>query len=191
MRSNVTTTFIRRHIFRLPLGRIFTTRQLLSYGRRAAVDQATARLVRQKIIVRLARGVFVREGSPIPSVFAVARAKARSFGKRVRLHPRSLASELGLGLKPPAQPTFAVAASSSSFQFGSLQIHLKKTAPRKLSLGDSPAGRVLRALWHLGRTSIDPGCLEKATAALGRSDRLQIRQAAPLLPAWLTAHFLR
>ncbi len=190
MRS-ITTSLIRRHIFGLPLGQIFTSRELLSYGRRPAVDQAIARLVRSNVIVRLARGVFVRDGSPTPSAFEIARAKAEAFGKKLAAHGQTLAFELGLLPEPPPAPTFAVSGSSSSFQLGTTRVRLQKTATRKLLLGDEPAGRVLRALWQLGNKMIDCSRLAMATASLGRTDRLAIRRAAALLPAWLTHHFLR
>ncbi len=190
MRST-TTTFIRRHVFSLPLGRIFTTRDLLGYGRRSAVDQAVSRLVKSSTIVRLARGVFIRTGSPIPDTFEIARAKAEAFGKQIAAHAGKLAFDLGLTAKALAEPAFAVNAGSSSFQAGPVRIHLKKTAHRKLHLGDRPAGRALRALWHVGKKMVDGACLTSATARLGRTDRAEIRQAASLLPAWLMLHFLR
>ncbi len=73
-----TATFIRRHIFQLPAGQLFATRHLLAYGSRAAVDQALYRLVRSGVIVRLARGVFVRQeaGAGLPSALQVAAVKA-------------------------------------------------------------------------------------------------------------------
>lgn len=74
---------IRAYISGLAEGKLFTTRELLNYGSRAAVDQALHRLVAKGQIVRMARGVFVKEseGRFRPAVSEVALAKARSFGK--------------------------------------------------------------------------------------------------------------
>ncbi len=184
MRS--TTTFIRRHIYGLAPGEIFTTRHCLSYGRRSAVDQALARLVKQGLIIRLARGVFVREGCPRPSALAVASAKARAFGKQLAVHAHNLACELGLTGSASDGSTFAVPGSSSSFKFGALTVNFRRTAPRKLALGSSRAGQVLRALWQLGEAAVDGQCLMTAAMALSRSDRQEVRLSAGLLPAWLT-----
>ncbi|MBI4533459.1 MAG: type IV toxin-antitoxin system AbiEi family antitoxin domain-containing protein, partial [Candidatus Melainabacteria bacterium] len=55
-----TSSFIKRHIYRLPLDKIFSTRDFLIYGSRTAVDQTLAKLVKKGMIIRLARGVFVK-----------------------------------------------------------------------------------------------------------------------------------
>lgn len=74
---------VRRQIRRIPSDIIFTTRQLLNYSTRAIVDKTLSNLVKSGHIVRLARGVFIRDGSNIPSLYQIAYAKARAFGKEI------------------------------------------------------------------------------------------------------------
>src|SRR5438309_1180711 len=56
-----TIQLVTRFIARIGFDKLFTTRQLLLYGTRAAIDQALSRLVKAMHIARVARGVFIRE----------------------------------------------------------------------------------------------------------------------------------
>lgn len=187
-----TTTFIRRYIFRLPLGQLFTTREFLLYGSRASVDQALSRLVKKGIIVRLARGVFVREGSDLKriSVLALASVKAESFGKHIAAWGGHLAHKLGLITEQDHKEIFCVNGSTSSFKFGSVTIHFRKTCARKIRFGDNRAGTALRALWHLGRFQCSPSQVMMATLKCLRTDREEIRMSLSWLPEWLSSYFL-
>jgi len=57
----VTSSYVRRYINRLAPNTLFSTSQLLSCGKRAAVDQALSRLVKRGDIIRLTRGLFLRD----------------------------------------------------------------------------------------------------------------------------------
>ncbi len=183
------TTFIRRHIYLLPVGQLFTTRDMLVYGTRTGVDQALSRLVKRGVILRLARGVFARQGSCMPSVFEVAVTKARAFGKAIARHAADLAREAGLTAAAHPQSIFSVIGSSSSFLYGSIRIRLRAAAPRKIRLADRKSGQAIRALWHLGRFACTPGAIMAATQSFGRSDREEVRQSARWMPAWLSDQF--
>lgn len=64
---------------------VFTTRQLLPCGTRAAVDHALSRLVSKNVIRRLAVGVFIAVAAVTqsPSIYDIASAKAIAFRKRI------------------------------------------------------------------------------------------------------------
>ena len=92
------TTFILSFINRLPSGQIFTTRDLLHTAWRAAVDKALSRLVAKEYIIRLSRGVFIRNDYKVimPSIEKIAHVKAESFGKHILSHGADAAQQLGL-----------------------------------------------------------------------------------------------
>ncbi|MBY0547278.1 MAG: hypothetical protein K2W95_08280, partial [Candidatus Obscuribacterales bacterium] len=54
------TAAIRRFLTTIVEGAIFSTRDLLSLGSRAAIDSALSRMVASGIIVRLASGLFLK-----------------------------------------------------------------------------------------------------------------------------------
>ena len=80
-------------------------------------DQALSRLVKCGILIRVTRGVFIKESSIMPSAMEVARAKARAFGKEIARHGADLAKELGLTQVVSQVQKFAVNGRSSSFLF--------------------------------------------------------------------------
>jgi len=92
------SSLIRRHILTLPEGGTFTTRDVLCFGTRAAVDQALSRMVKARKIRRLARGVFAKDPSYSEeySLFEIAKLKAQAFGRKITQHPWTIASELGM-----------------------------------------------------------------------------------------------
>jgi len=185
------STFIRRNIRQLPLDKIFTTRDFLPCGTRAAIDQALFRLVNKGIIIRLARGVFVKAGSNLKAIDArkVAGVKARAFGKRLASWGGQLAQQFGLVAKSSNRVMFAVDGSSSCFRFGDITIHFKKVGPRKLQLGESKAGQALQALWHIGCRQVNQKQIIRATADCLRPDRQEIHRRLSWVPAWLSEHF--
>lgn len=81
-------SLIRKHIGLLNPGELFTTRDLLSYGSRNAVDRCTYLMVKAGIFTRLAYGVFVVTAGrrSIYSVDEVAECKARAFGRSPYAH---------------------------------------------------------------------------------------------------------
>lgn len=185
---------IRRHILRLGTGKPFTTRDLLNYGTRAAVDQATSRLVKDGEIMRLARGVFFAPAlgrQKVFTAFEIARIKAESFGKRIITYAGRAAERLGLTYESERKLIFSINGSSSSFKFGEAIIHFRKTSARKMHLADGKAGLVIRSLWHLGKLACTRQMISKACQSLDRQGRFEIKQRAAFMPYWLSNIFMR
>ena len=181
--------FIGRHINRAPANRIFTTRDFLSYGSRRAVDQALFRMVRSGWIVRVARGVFVKQGTKLPSVLEIASAKAKAFGKQITRHCADLASDLVLTARGTTELTFATSGCTSSFLAGDTRVQMKHIGPRKTVLGDTKAGRAIRALWHLGQAACTAYHVSTAHRSFSRTDYEEFRRSAAWMPAWMTRLF--
>jgi hypothetical protein len=149
---------VKRYINLLPEGQIFTTRDVLQFGMRAAVDKALQRLIFKDFIVRLARGVFVKEGSrrTIYSDLEIAHAKAAAFGRRILLAPIAVADPDSRNFgEPTCNQTFYIDGHTSSFKIGDRTITFKHSAPRKLRMTSTRSGEVARALWTLGHRVAD------------------------------------
>lgn len=188
-----TTAQIRRHIAKLRSGELFTTRSVLSYGTRGAVDQALYTLVELGEIERLARGVFVVP-CPVKLVIAacqVAQVKAAAFGKRIVTHPVDAAKKFGLLKTGNAEPTFSVNGPSSSFRFGDITIHFKRASARKVILGDDKAGLAIKAMWHMGKDALTKALVQSATREFRHSDRNKFKHISALMPAWLSDFLYR
>lgn len=183
----LTISHIRRLSNRLLPDELFTTRDCLSFGSRAAVDKALSRLVKFGEIIRVARGVFAKFSiNQINySPYTVASVKAQAFGKRIFVHGLTAARELNISILNNNQPTFATNGSSSSFCFQDTVIHLRNVSPRMIHLEDKPAGLLIRAMWYLGKTKCTPNLADTATTSFLRSDRDDLRQSTWLMPAWM------
>ncbi|HEY9784033.1 MAG TPA: DUF6088 family protein [Candidatus Obscuribacterales bacterium] len=183
-------SLIRAHIFGLPPDMIFSTRDLLHFGRRSAVDQTLYRLVKSGFIVRVARGLFIRDGSAILSTAEVAAAKAKAFGRKIISHGLDAAHAMGLVANGNSHPVFSTDGHSTSFQFGCVRIELKQICPRKMLLGESTVGLLIRGMWILGPSGIDAKMLRRTMARLRRSDHDQLMASARYMPAWIWQLFM-
>ncbi len=97
-----TRILIGKFVGELPRGRIFVTRELLTFGVRSTVDCVTSSMVSRGIIERLANGVFRRNdiGLKRPSLEEIVAAKARAFGKKANPLGVQLANESNMVSKP-------------------------------------------------------------------------------------------
>ncbi len=199
------TSKIRRHISSLRQDEPFTTRELITYGSRKAIDNCIFRLVEGGEIHRLAWGVFVKiraNGSHKKfTIEEIAHIKANSFGRKLHTHPFKKAKELAviLGLVRPhekwkgekveLETTFEISGPSSSFIYEGKRIYLKRTTRRKIQLDDSKVGLLARALWYNGKDAsywleVEDNLI-RVMAGLHYRDRVELNQSAALIPSWL------
>lgn len=183
-----TSAHIKRHIANLKPGDIFTTRDLLLYGTRKAVDQAIYILVEGGRIERLARGVFMKPAvtKRVVTVWEIAQVKAKAFGKRIVSHGIDAAKKAGLQEEGNAEPTYLVDGSSSSFRFGNVVIHFKRGSKRKMILGEDRVGVAIRALWSMGRKGLSGKSVMIATEGFKRGERRKFHYVKDLMPWWLS-----
>ncbi len=182
------TDYISHHIRTLAPTEIFTTRQMLIYGTRAAVDSALCRMVGSGFIVRLARGVFVRDDSKEPTMAEIVKAKLQSFQSYVSAHAESILFDLSMVFFGDTN-TFAKYGSSSSFATVRGRAYLKNICGRKMSLCQTLVGRMVYALWYLGMQtqSCSDKAIDAATADFNRQERELFWMAGSLMPAWLNS----
>lgn len=131
-----TTSFVRRHVYRLAVGQIFETFDVLSYGARATIDFALKDLVRRGEIVRLSRGIYMRgdESTPLPSLEEIAAFKAKSLG--VTISPFE-----GSSGKHNRDRVFLAHGAESSFQYGEYRIIFKPVVAKKKAIAQSKSSR--------------------------------------------------
>lgn len=182
----VASSYIRRHILRRPPTQIITTRELLPYGTRSAVDQTTYRMVHSGFLIRLARGVFVRSLAGKPTLKQIAEAKMAAFGKILLTYGDDLLRQFNIPFNYSGFDTeFAINGHSSSFWARDGLIVLKGIGPRKVKLCQTKVGRAAYALWHIGDGRCGANDVWLATRNFGRTERAEFRRAGDLMPAWL------
>src|SRR5579883_931304 len=183
---------IRHHINRLAPGELFTTRDLLRYGTRTAVDQATHKLNKQAYVERLARGVFRKPPHDLKKVspLEVALAKAKAFG-RIILEDANVADDFGIAGNIDGNNCicFITTGSTSTFKVGGITVYSRHASPRKIQLGNSRAARVVRAIWRLTKRRTDQQVVTNACTPLNRVEKDEIMNMASWLPEWLRRYF--
>lgn len=184
-----TAALIKNHIAKIEDDKPFSTRDFLSYGSRPAVDQALWRLVNAGLIIRVARGLFIKKDSPIPTIIEVAQAKAAAFGRTIVTHGSEAAKSLGLNCNKKNEIAYATNGRTSSFRFGKLVIKLIGTSPRKLGLQDDPIGSIIRALWYHGKANCTKATIMQATMTLNRPQKTELRKLASVMPWWMQQCF--
>ena len=182
-------------IYGFKRGSIFTPSHFLDLGSRQAVDLALHRLVKKKILRRLARGLYEypREhpelGILSPDIQKVAKALA---GKdRIRLQPADAyaANLLGLSEQVPAKVVFLTDGSSRTVKIGRQEIQLRQTTPRNMAAAGRLSGLLMQAFRHLGREHITPKRMTHLKRTLPANERKQLIKDIPLAPVWMHPFF--
>lgn len=194
-----TFSFVRRFINELPPRRVFVTRELLAYGNRKIIDWITCFLVAEEEIVRLARGVFVRNetGMEMPSIQEIAEAKARAFGKVVIPTMAKIAEKYELA-KPEKRDLrkkeipddegvaqFAVIGCKGNFKTIHGQVKFKSIAPRKFFLHEEKVGQVILALWHATDAAVSSYDKFQNKHILSCVEKKRVAELSAWAPAWL------
>lgn len=188
-----TSAQILQHIDQLASDAVFTTRDLLTYGKRGAVDQTLYRMVKCGLIIRLARGVFIKNviGQREVSLREVAETKAAAFGKKLMTHAHDCAIKLGLIDEPNQLVMFNVSGHSSSFKCGDVQIILQGVSARRFVLRDSQHGMLMRAFWYMERMNFKRPDYWLSIGSLSSSEHFKLLKRARWIPSWLSDRICR
>ena len=171
-------------------GGVFTPRDFLHLGSRAAVDQALLRLVKVGKLRRLARGLYdfpkthARLGALSPAPDDVAQALARETGSVAQITGAQAVNALGLSTQVPAKSTYLTDGPPRHVLLGKRAINLRHASPKHLIAPGSPAGTVVQALRHVG-----PGrasdVVNAASRRLSSQDKKILGKHATQAPAWM------
>jgi hypothetical protein len=188
---------IRRRIARKPKGYPFTSKEFLSLGSRAAVDQALSRMAKAGEVARVTRGVFVVPqqsqyvGMVPPTPEKVAAAMGAAAGETIAPHGAEAVRRLGLSTQTPMRPVFYTNGPSRRFQIGKLVVAIKHVSPRKLAFAGKPEGEVLSALWYLGKENVTPEIIERVRARVSEATFKKLCSARQVMPGWMSNAFTR
>jgi hypothetical protein len=170
-------------------GRVFTAKEHLHLGNRAAVDQALTRLERQGHLLRIARGRYVkpvetRFGPRTPAPEQVVESFAGTTAEVVAPSGATAANELGLTTQVPVRSVYLTSGKSRRLELGRQRIELKHAPPWQLQLPRNRAGQAVRALAWLGRGRAK----EAATTLKSRltpAEQKEVLETRRNLPTWL------
>lgn len=141
-------------------GAVFTPKDFLDLGSRAAVDQSLSRMTRDGAIRRLGRGIYdfpkrhPRLGPLTPSADSIARA---AVGGKCAVQPSGAraANALGLSTQVPAQTVYYTDGPQRDLRIGDRVIQIRRRSPKNLVGAGTEAGNLYQALRYLGRNRVD------------------------------------
>ena len=173
----------------LPEGEPIFAKQLLGLGSREAVDQALARLARRGALLRVGRGIYVRQletrfGKRPPAADRLVEAIAEARGETVASHGAAAANALGLTTQVPTRSVYLTSGPSRTLELGKLKVELRHAPAWQLTLANEPAGEIIRALAWLGPER-SASSVTKLKRALPRTAVEAVQKASMRLPTWM------
>lgn len=124
-------------------------------GSQEAVLMALSRLVKQKELVRLAHGIYIRPkvhpklGKILPSLETIAEAIAEKEHVRIRPTGAYALNKLGLSTQVPMRVVFLTDGHPRSIKIGRGRLTFKMTSPKKLAAKNDRVFLAIQALEEL------------------------------------------
>lgn len=181
---------IKQRVLRMQWGEPFTNTRFLKLGSRSAVDKALSRLVKEGVIQRVARGVFVRPkksrfiGNVMPEVSRVIEVIAKDHGETVQVHGAEAARRFKLSTQMPTTPVYYTSGPSREIRVGNLKVKLMHTTShRRLQHAGKKPGLALSALWYLGKDNINAEAVRRIREGLSTEEFETLRTSK--MPAWM------
>jgi hypothetical protein len=178
---------------------VWTPRDFLNLGSRAAIDKALQRLAGAKSIRRIDRGLYdlprisQLTGKPAhPDYTAIIEAIARRDQIRLLVDGITAANQLGLTDAVPARVIVHTDARIRPIRLGKLTINFKLTAPKRLYWAGRPAMRVVQALhWLADMLPSDKDSILRRLKNILNEDtngpaiRQDLQEGIHTLPQWM------
>lgn len=185
---------IRNKLEEFPLGTLFTSKEFVGIGNESNIRKVLERLVKEKEIIRVSRGIYARpersryvRGFVPPSVETVLKTIALSTGETFQYHGAEAVRQLGLSTQVPVNPIFLTNGRSRILSIGNIKVKLQRVSQRKLILADTLAGIAISALWFLNKEEISLKTIEKIEHELPPEEFKKLIEAKVSLPSWVTA----
>lgn len=189
--SQTLTRKILEHASELPEGTPLQSDGLLHLGNRPAVGRALSRLSKCGKLFRIGRGIYVlpiysRWGKAAPYPCQTVKALAEQRGERVVFDCASAANLLGLTTQNPMREIYLTSGRSCTLFFGRQEVELRHAPDWQLALGESKAGKALRALEWFGPNWKDTA-VKQLRRLLSKKDREKLASVSTPMPAWVSA----
>ena len=193
LNTDITSTAAAVHewVSSIPPGTIFFLQDITVRGSDGAMRKAIGQLVKEKVITRIAKGIYVYpKKDPLlgilkPSLEEVAAAIARR--DNIRLQPTSALAlnKLGLSTQIPMKQVYYTDGTQRVIAIGKGTITFKQRSPRKVAQKSYLVALVIAALEELGAGGVTDEIKKKLKNTLAVEDKNTILEDALTAPAWI------
>jgi hypothetical protein len=182
---------VKSRIFGHGRGWVFTAYSFSDLGSDSGVRTALSRLQEEKIIRRIAQGIYDYPkhheilGKLTPTVEAVANAYAEKNGAKIQASGAYAANTLGLSEQVPGKVVFLTDGPTGRVKIKNLVISFKKTTVKNMLAAGSREALVIQAFKFMGEKNIDDQMLAKAKKLLKQSKRKELEKNIQYAPRWI------
>ena len=172
-------------------GSLFYTEDFLSFGSYKAASKALERLVNQKQISRVARGIFtiLEEDKILGEILPTTEQIAESIRKRdkARIIPTGVLAmnALGLSTQIPLNLVYLTDGSARTVQVGNRNIVFKKTVPKNLSTIGKISGLAIQALKEISKEKVTENDIAIILEQLKNEEPYRLEHDIKLAPEWI------
>ncbi|MEI9945847.1 MAG: DUF6088 family protein [Chitinophagaceae bacterium] len=193
---NSTHSFIASKISQSKKGTLIFPSDFRSLGTEPGIKTALARLEKEGMLKRLARGIYlVPDHDPLlgikyPSLEEIAEAIAKRDHARIRPAGTYALHKLGLSTQVPMNLVYLTDGAPRKVKIGKGSIKFKATTAKKLSLKGKISSLVIQALEELGQKNVTSNIWEQIRPILKREDPVILAKDMKLAPAWINTQLM-
>lgn len=182
---------IQAHIDRAPNGSIFYPADFSEYGSNEAVNVALHRLVKLKLIKRIAHGIYAKPyksnliGEVDPGAEEIAKAIARR--DKAKLLPTGAYAQhlLGLSTQVPLRLVYYTDGAARTINLDQTSIVFKKASPKKIALKGELSKLAVMALSDIGKDQLTKEEKDKVIEVLQKENPDHLKHDIKLAPRWI------
>lgn len=172
---------------------IFFTEDFREFGSPAAVKTALHRLVQNKVLHRLGRGIYAKPNyskfinkETLPSFEKIAVAIAQRDNARIIPTGSYALNALGLSTQVPMRIVYLTDGTPRRIKVGNTTILFKRTSPRNLSYRGELSTLVIQALKAIGNSNITDDEEKKLIGFLKKENYNNLKHDIALAPQWIS-----
>lgn len=188
MPANTITRSVIEKVNEAGPGTVFFPADLLEFGAPDAIHQTFSRLARNKTLLRLAKGIYVKpkmdpELGPLrPSLEDVAQQIADRDKVVIRPTGAAALNKLGLSTQVPTKVVYLTNGNPKRIRVGRSTIVFKKTTHKQLAVQPEIVFLAMQALIALEDQADTPDNIRQLTEVLSMEKPAEIRQGARSAP---------
>lgn len=174
-----------------PKGTLIFPDDFVHFGSSDAVRQALVRLVKKQVIVRVARGIYVRpkeddkKGILLPTAEEIAYAIAKR--DKIRIVPTDSYAMHVLSSKGRVAKNISLLTDGSPrvIKVGARTIKFKKSTPKNLLVKGKISGYTIQALKEIGKEQVTPQYETEVIESLKKENVSDLLHDIALAPVWI------
>jgi hypothetical protein len=171
--------------------RLFFVDDFVDIASYKAVSKALERLVDDKILIRVATGIYARYkedpmlGIILPTTEMIAEAIAKRDKARIIPTGAYALNALGLSTQIPLNVVYLTDGTARKIKAGHRTIQFKKTSPRNLAARGSISSLAIQALKAIGKEKVTEREKNKILDLLKEENTADLQHDIRLAPEWI------